>query len=123
MNDSLKYADATLYRQLVGSLIYLTTTRRDLAYAVNALSQFLTQSHENHWLAVKQVLTYLQGTSDFGILHSDSFDVSLTGYIDSDWVGNLDDIRSIEGYEFSIGSRVISWCNKKKHTVALSLVE
>eukprot|EP00253_Pinus_taeda_P022095 PITA_22095 len=58
--DGSKYADATLYRQLVGSLIYLTTTRPDLAYAVSVLSQFMTQPHENHWLAAKGVLRYLQ---------------------------------------------------------------
>ena len=78
VDDGSKYANATLYRQLVGSLIYLTTTRLDLAYAVSVLSQLMTQPHENHWLAAKGVLRYLQGTSDFGILYSDSFDVSLT---------------------------------------------
>ena len=74
----------------------------------------------NHWLAVKGVLRYLQGTSNFGILFSDSFGVSLTSYTDSDWVGNLDDRRSITVYAFSIGFGVISWCKGKQHTVALS---
>eukprot|EP00253_Pinus_taeda_P024184 PITA_24184 len=37
--------------------------------------------------------------------------------------GNLDDRRSITGYTFSIGFGVISWCNKKKHTIALSSTE
>ena len=97
MDDGSKYADATLYRQLVGSLIYLVTTRLDLAYAVSVLSQFMTRPHENHWIATKGVLRYLQGTSDFSILYFDSFDVSLTGYTDYDWAGNLDDRRSITG--------------------------
>ena len=83
----------------------------------------MTETHEIHWLAAKVVLRYLQGTLDFGILYSDSFDVSLTGYTYFDWAGNLDDRRSITGYALSIGSGVISWCNKKHHTVALSLVE
>ena len=48
VNDGSKYADATLYRQLVGSLIYLTTRRPDLAYVVSVLSQFMTRPHENH---------------------------------------------------------------------------
>lgn len=56
MNDGSKYADATLYRQLVGSLIYLTTTRPDLAYAVSVLSHFMTQPHDIHWSTVKGVL-------------------------------------------------------------------
>jgi len=66
-------------------------TRPDLAYAVSVLSQFMTRPHENHWIAAKGVLRYLQGTSDFGILYSDSFHISLTGYTDFDWVRNLDD--------------------------------
>eukprot|EP00253_Pinus_taeda_P014191 PITA_14191 len=60
VNDGSKYADATLYKQLVGSIIYLTTTRPNLAYAVSVLSQFMTQPHENHWLAAKGVLRYLK---------------------------------------------------------------
>eukprot|EP00253_Pinus_taeda_P008596 PITA_08596 len=50
-------------------------------------------------------------------------DVTLVGYSDSDWAGNLDDRRSITGYAFSIGSGVISWCSKKQSTVALSSCE
>eukprot|EP00253_Pinus_taeda_P027830 PITA_27830 len=88
VNDGSKYANATLYRQLVGSLIYLTTTRLDIAYVVSVLSQFMTRPHENHWVAAKGVLRYLQATSEFGILYSDSFDVSLAGYTNSDWAGN-----------------------------------
>jgi len=84
VNDGLKFVDATLYKQLVSSLVYLTTTRLDLGYAVSVLSQFMTQTHENHWIVVKGVLRYLQGTSDFGILFFDSFDVNLTCYRDSD---------------------------------------
>eukprot|EP00253_Pinus_taeda_P019213 PITA_19213 len=45
------------------------------------------------------------------------------GFLDSDWAGNLDDRRSITGYAFSIGSRVIAWSSKKQSTVALSLCE
>ena len=55
-DDGSKEADATLYRQLVGSLIYLTTTRPDLAYAVNVLSQFTSKPLESHWVAAKGVL-------------------------------------------------------------------
>ena len=109
MNDGSKYANTTLYKQLVGSLIYLTTTRPNLAYAMSVLSQFMTQPHENHWCVARGVLRYLQGTSKFGILYSDSFDVKLTGYTNSDWPGNPDDRRSITGYAFNIGFEVISW--------------
>lgn len=90
-DDGSKEADATLYRQLVGSLIYLTTTRLDLAYAVSTLSQFMSKPLESHWVVVKGVLRYLQGTLDFGIIYTNSCDVRLTGFSDSDWAGNVDD--------------------------------
>jgi hypothetical protein len=66
-NDDSKEVDGTLYRQLVGSLNYLTTTRH-IAYSISILSQFMTKPHENHWKAAKRVLRYLKGTIDFGLL-------------------------------------------------------
>jgi len=74
---------------------------------------------ESHWIAAKCVLRYLSSTCNYGILYIDTSDVTLVGYSDSDWAGNLDDHRSITGYAFSIGSRVISWSRKKQSTVAL----
>ena len=69
------------------------------------------------------MLRYLSGTSNYGILYTDTSDVTLAGFSDSDWAGNLDDRRSITGYAFSIGSGVIAWSSKKQSTVALSSCE
>eukprot|EP00253_Pinus_taeda_P022157 PITA_22157 len=62
--------DATKYRQLVGSLIYLTTTRPDISFAVGILSRFMQKPCERHWSATKRVLRYLKGTQDLGIKKS-----------------------------------------------------
>eukprot|EP00253_Pinus_taeda_P026206 PITA_26206 len=83
-DDGTKEVDATMYRQLVGSLIYLTTTRPDLAYSVSVLSQFMSKPLESHWTAAKSVLRYLCGTVHFGILYTDVSDVTLVGFSDSD---------------------------------------
>ena len=109
-----------MYRQMVGSLNYLTTTRPDISYYVSVLSQFMAKPHESHWNAAKVVLRYLKGTLDYGIKYTDASDVELTGYSDSDWAGNLDDRRSTTGYAFNIGSGVVSWSSKKQPTVSLS---
>lgn len=121
--NSTKEVDATMYRQLVGSVIYLTTTRPDLAYSVSVLSQFMSKPLESHWIAAKSVLRYLCGTVNYGILYTDVSDVTLAGFSDSDWAGNLDDRKSITGYAFNIGSGVIAWSSKKQSTVALSSCE
>jgi hypothetical protein len=59
--------DSTLYRQLVGSLLYLTHSRPYLLYAVGVASRFMQESHELHLKATKHILRYVQGTITFGI--------------------------------------------------------
>jgi hypothetical protein len=54
--DGEPLSDATLYRQLVGSLIYLTVTRPDLAYVVHLVSQFMSTPHSTHYAAVFRIL-------------------------------------------------------------------
>ena len=102
---------------------YLTTTRPDISYAVNILSQFMAKPNESHWKAAKKVLRYLKGTMNFVLLYTDKFDVQLAGFSDSDWAGNLDDRRSTTGYAFNIGSGVVSWSSKKEPTISLSSIE
>jgi hypothetical protein len=68
--------DATLYRQLVGSLLYLTHTHPDLSFVVGLVSRYMQTPHEIHWKATKRILRYVRGTVQFGIHYSswgDSF--------------------------------------------------
>jgi hypothetical protein len=51
--------DNTLYRQLVGILLYVTHSRPDLSYAVGAVSQFMKESCEIHWKVVKHIHQYV----------------------------------------------------------------
>jgi hypothetical protein len=48
--------DNTLYKQLVGSLLYLTHSRLDLSYAVGIVSRFMQEPHELHWKDEKCIL-------------------------------------------------------------------
>jgi hypothetical protein len=99
-----------MYRHIVGSLNYLTTTRLDIAYPVSLLSQFMEKPQEIHWNATKAVLRYLKGTLDYGIKYTDAsdVDVELIGYSNSDWACNPDDQRSTNGYVFGIGFGIVS---------------
>jgi hypothetical protein len=51
--------DNTLYRKLVGILLYLTHSKPDLSYAVGTVSRFMQEPHELHWKAVKRILRYV----------------------------------------------------------------
>jgi hypothetical protein len=78
--------DATLYRQIIGSLMYLTNTRPDICFVVNTMSQFLVKPKRVHIVAAKNVMRYLKGTLDFGLSYNGDQDFKLSGYTDSDWV-------------------------------------
>ena len=107
-DDGSKEVNSTMYRRMVGSLNYLTTTRPDIAYSVSVLSQFMAKPQERHWNAARVVCRYLKGTLDYGIKYTDASIVELTGYSNSNWAGNPDDRRSTTGYAFSIGSGIVS---------------
>jgi hypothetical protein len=83
-----EFEDATKYRQLVGSLIYLTTTRPNISFVVGFLCNFMQKPCEGHWSTTKRVLKYLKGTQDFGLKYSKVNDSNRIGYSDSDFVGD-----------------------------------
>ena len=76
--------DPTMYKQLIGSLLYLVHTRPDICYAINALSQFMAEPRQRHWVAAKHILRYLRGTIVHGLKFTSSGGILLHGYADSD---------------------------------------
>jgi hypothetical protein len=115
--------DATLYKQLIGSLMYLVKTRPDIFYATSTLSQFMSQQRQTHWIFAKHVLRYLQGTVGHGLRYTSSIDMRLQGYTDFDWAGSTVDKKSTSRCCFTLGSTMVSWCSKKQNFVALSIAE
>ena len=117
------------YMSIVGSLLYAAMiTRPDITYAVQALGRHLQSSGEEHMIAAKRVLRYLQGTKDLGLVYEAKGDgagqPSLVGFSDADWGGDKDTRRSTTGYLFMIeeSGGVISWGSKLQPTVALPVL-
>ena len=111
-NPGGKKIDSTFYKQIVGSLMYLTATRPDIMHAVSLISRYTESPTEFHLLAAKRILRYLKGTIDFGIWYKKggkSAPPSLIGFTDSDYAGDLDDRKSTSGYVFMIGVGAVSW--------------
>ena len=115
--------DMTMYRQLVGSLIYLTLTRPDISYPVGVVSRYMSKPKKPHLDAVKHILRYVKGTINFGIMYKKTIDCQVMGYCDADYAGDSCTRRSTTGYFFSLGSGAISWFSKRQPTVALSSTE
>ncbi|WVY96489.1 hypothetical protein V8G54_028640 [Vigna mungo] len=107
---SLDDIDAASYRRLIGKLIYLTTTRPDITFAVNHLSQFLSAPTTAHQQATGLILRYLKGTPG-------------AAFCDSDWAACPDTRRSVTGFTVYLGNSLISWRSKKQPTVSRSSSE
>eukprot|EP00253_Pinus_taeda_P004710 PITA_04710 len=121
--DSSKDFDPSLYKSIVGRLMYLTATRPDIMFDVSLISRFMERPKEAHWQASKFFLRYVKGTKRLGILYTTSECSNLVGYTDNDWARSVDDRKSTSGYVFHMGSGAISWASKKQPIVALSTAE
>ena len=122
-NASSKSVDAIMYLQMIGSLMYLMNMRPDIFFAVNILSQFLTDPRHVHLMVAKHAVRYLKGKVDHGLKYEVNQKINLEGYVDSDWAGSSIDRKSTSGCCFSMGSGVISWFSRKQSCVALSTTE
>jgi Reverse transcriptase (RNA-dependent DNA polymerase) len=86
--------DLNNYRSLIGSLRYLTCTRPDISFAVGVASRFKEDPKHSHLKVVKRILRYIKGTEDLGLHYTKTNKFELTGYVDSDWYGDIDDRKS-----------------------------
>jgi hypothetical protein len=122
-DTSSETMDATIYRQMIGSLMYLTNTRPDIRFAVNTLSQYMVKPRGVHLFRAKHVMRYLKGTIDYGLTYVSDHEISLQGFTDSDWACSVTDWKSTSRCCFSLGSAMISWLSGKQTSVALNTVE
>jgi hypothetical protein len=123
VDTSSELIDAMLYRQIIGSLMYLTNTRLDICFFMNTLSQFLVEPRHVHLVAAKHVMKYLKGTLHCGLSYDGDHDFTLSGYTDSDWAESVSNRKSTSGCCFSLGSTMISWQSRKQSNIALSTAE
>ena len=86
VDTSSELIDATMYRQIIGSLMYLTNTRPYICFVVNTLSQYLVELKCVHLVAAKHVMKYLKRTLEYGLCYSGDHDLRLVCYTNSNWV-------------------------------------
>ena len=123
VDDSSELVDVTHYRQIIGSLMYLTNTRTDICFAMNTLSQYRVQPRRVHLVTEKHVMRYLKGTIDFGLYYDGSHEYILYGYTNVYWAGSISDRKSTSGVCFCFRYAMSSWFSRKQSSVSLSTVE
>ncbi|GKD13400.1 retrovirus-related pol polyprotein from transposon TNT 1-94 [Tanacetum coccineum] len=118
-----KPVDPTHYRGMIGSLIYLTSSKPDLVFAVCMCAWYQAKPTEKHLHAVKQIFQYLKGTIDMGLWYSKYSCITLIAYADADHAGCQNTRQSTYGSAQFLGDKLISWSSKKKKSTAISSTE
>ena len=68
-DDEGSTVDPTLFKRLVGNLMYLTATRTEIMYGVSLILRFMESPKDSQWQAGKIILRYVSGTIDLGIMY------------------------------------------------------
>lgn len=123
-----QYMWRSLYRSLVGCLLYASVlSRTDITYDVAQLSRFVSNPGPNHWNQAIRVLTYLRDTADIGITYTRSADPSIANklflFVDATWADCPDNRRSTSGIICMLNGGAVSWSSKKQEIVAQSSCE
>nr|GFA43732.1 uncharacterized mitochondrial protein AtMg00810-like [Tanacetum cinerariifolium] len=118
-----KDVDVHIYRSMIGSLMYVTSSRPDIMFAICACACFQVASKVSHLHAVKRIFRYLKGKPQLGLWYPKDSPFNLVAYSDSDYAGASLDRKSTTGGCQSLGCRLISWQCKKQTFVATSSTE
>ncbi|WVZ52048.1 hypothetical protein U9M48_003143 [Paspalum notatum var. saurae] len=108
--------DQTLYRSMIGSLLYFCASRPDILF-------FQADPRESHLSAVKRILRYLKHTLSIGLWYPKGASFELLGYSDSDFAGCRVERKSTSGGCYLLGRSLVSWSSKKENCVSLSTTE
>ena len=120
VDSSRVEVSSTLYRSIIGSLLYLTTSRPDIAFSVGVCARYQVALKESHLTTVKRIIRYINGTPNYGLWYSKDSNACLAGYSDADWAGSVDDRNSTSGGCFYLGNNLALWMSKKQNSVSLS---
>lgn len=112
-DDESTEVSQTLYRSMIGKMMYVVHSRPDIAHAVGIVARFFSNHKESHIVVVKRILRYLKKTKDYGLWYSKEGNFELWVYIDVDWARNIDDQKSRIGGAFFLGERLVTWISKK----------
>ncbi|GKC09440.1 uncharacterized mitochondrial protein-like protein [Tanacetum coccineum] len=115
--------DVHMYRSMIGSLMYLTSSRPDIIFAMYACARYQVNPKVSHLHAVKRIFRYLKGQPKLGLWYLKDSLFDLVAYTDSDYTGASLDRKSTTGGCQFLRCRLISWQCKKQTVVANSITE
>ncbi|XP_019450699.1 PREDICTED: uncharacterized protein LOC109352967 [Lupinus angustifolius] len=87
VDETGKCVDISKYQGMIGSLLYLTTSRPVIVFSVYLCTCYPSKPKESHLTAVKVILEYLKGILDVGLWYPKGSICNLVGYSNSDFAG------------------------------------
>lgn len=93
-DDESPSVDQTLYKSMIGSLLYLIASRPNIVQAVCKVERFQSSPKQSHVNAVRRIFKYLQGTITYGLWYPKKGDFTLHAYPDANWARCIDDRKS-----------------------------
>ena len=102
------------YALVIGSLMYvMVCTRPNIAHVVGVVSRFMSRPGKQHWEVVKWILRYLRGSSDTCLCFTCA-SLKLQGYVNADFVGDIDSRKSTTGFVITLcGSYILGFKSSK----------
>ena len=112
--DEQKRMSEIPYASAIGSIMYaMICTRPDVSFALSVTSRYQSSLGEGHWIAVKNILTYLRGTKDVFLVFGGEEELAVKGYTDAGFQIDKDDSRPQAGFVFYLNGRAVSWKSSK----------
>ena len=103
-----KSVDSSLYKSMIGILIYLTTSRPNISYSVGVCARYQANPKESHMIVLKRIIKHVKSTANFSVWYSKDTNDVLAGYFDADWPSNANDRKSTLGGCFYMSNNLIT---------------
>ncbi|GJX79764.1 retrovirus-related pol polyprotein from transposon TNT 1-94 [Tanacetum coccineum] len=115
--------DATKYHCMIGSVLYLTSSRPDIVHATCLCARYQAKPTEKHLKEVKRIFRYLWGTVNMGLWYTKDSGFELTGFSYADYAGCKDTFKSTSSGTQFLGKKLVGWSSKKQDYAVLSSAE
>ncbi|GKB23285.1 retrovirus-related pol polyprotein from transposon TNT 1-94 [Tanacetum coccineum] len=122
-DEECESVDSTKYRGMIGSLLYLMTSRADIMFSVCLCARFQEGSKTSHLEAVKRTLGYIKGTTHLGLWYPKGTSIETIVYTDSDHAGDYVEQKRTSGICTFVGCCLTSWFSKKQTALSVSTTE
>ena len=112
-DESSKAVDQKIYRGMICSLLYLTTSRPDIQFSVCLCARFQANPKESHLIAVKRIFRYLTETINVGLWYPRGCEFTLHAFSDADYASCKLDRKRTSGTCQILAGCLIFWSSRK----------